>query len=878
VATLLYSPQIRVRVATRDRGILDISDDLVQGGLNIRTNAVHTFSFQLQNVQRKYDTVLRPMDRIVVEMKRVSWVRVFSGYLNNGPIFSVWPRVLNITASCTLKRLQFWYWDSSTTKATTLITETMLGGGANTRTPGSIADGAVGAIPGVGDALLGAGARGVGGITGQDGAVRETAVRVLTEVVGWPQEKIHIAEIPNDWYKLAEQLYNQVWKEIEVPLSLIGDFSSGGTVGGTAVSGGGGGLLANGALAPGSYGGKAYDTEQAANAAIIYNVAAGRGLPAQAAVIAIATAWQESQLRNISHGDRDSQGLFQQRPSQGWGTPAQVTDPIYASNKFYDALIKIPNWQSLPVTVAAQKVQRSAFPDAYAKHEAGARAAVDVLSKTGGGAPTGAVSAIPGVGAAVGASTGGAPIGSGRNVALVAHNLIASKPPGHIRYQLGGDDPYTHPDPRVLDCSSLVDWVYYNAVGRPIQQGRTTAAWESNWTAGMKISVENAKYVKGALLFVRNSGGHVGHVEVSLGNGMTAGAHTDTVPLAQQVDIGPAGNGWTHAGLMPGVDYRDAATNQAAAAEVSRIINQPTSVSDPNEAGTGTLAGGAGGAVATGPDGNAAFNAFVNVHVWGLTASYTGDSLAGARALMNDEPMLPWISNLMSSVMRSWCSAPNGDFMAWFPDYFGLWDSAAKMNVKSIELQDFTVEWYDQEIVTHQYVVGTPVAMFDTRTATVQAADGGAGGGAGLAWMMQTDGVATMDFTGIFRAIFGVEASQQFVDEYLDRFGGRPNIVNVPTIRWQSGGEFFMALYMFMQRWANQFRADVPMTFMPELWPGMLLCLPEYQFQSYILEVQHTFQFGPGGGFHTKAKICAPARTSNKTDIFGMLPLAGSAR
>jgi hypothetical protein len=81
-----------------------------------------------------------------------------------------------------------------------------------------------------------------------------------------------------------------------------------------------------------------------------------------------------------------------------------------------------------------------------------------------------------------------------------------------------------------------------------------------------------------------------------------------------------------------------------------------------------------------------------------------------------------------------------------------------------------------------------------------------------------------------------------------------------------------------MQRWANQFRADVPMTFMPELWPGMLLVLPEFQFQAYILEVNHTFQFGPGGGFSTRAKICAPARTSKKTDIFGLLPLAGSAR
>jgi hypothetical protein len=215
--------------------------------------------------------------------------------------------------------------------------------------------------------------------------------------------------------------------------------------------------------------------------------------------------------------------------------------------------------------------------------------------------------------------------------------------------------------------------------------------------------------------------------------------------------------------------------------------------------------------------------------------------------------------------------------MGWFPDYFGLWDSAAKMNVKSIELQDFTVDWYDQEIVTHQYVIGTPMTMFDTRTASVSGASGPSGGN-GLAWMLMTQGVASMDYPEIFKVLFGTVASQQFIDEYLDRFGGRPNVLNLPTLKSGSATEFFMALYLFLQRWANQFRADIPMTFMPELWPGMLLVLPEFEFQAYILEVQHQFQFGPGGGFHTSAKICAPARTNKETDVFGLLPLSGSAR
>jgi hypothetical protein len=119
---------------------------------------------------------------------------------------------------------------------------------------------------------------------------------------------------------------------------------------------------------------------QAGNAAVIAAVAVRRGLPGRAATIGIATAMQESKLENIAYGDRDSLGLFQQRPSQGWGTPAQVRDPVYASNAFYDVLVKVEGYEDLPITSAAQEVQRSAFPTAYAEHEPEARILASVLT------------------------------------------------------------------------------------------------------------------------------------------------------------------------------------------------------------------------------------------------------------------------------------------------------------------------------------------------------------------------------------------------------------------------------------------------------------------------------------------------------------------
>lgn len=104
---------------------------------------------------------------------------------------------------------------------------------------------------------------------------------------------------------------------------------------------------------------------QLVNASIIADVAMRRGLPEQAVIVALATAQQESKLTNLDYGDADSVGLFQQRPSQGWGTPEQILDPVYSSGKFFDALVKVRNWQGLTVAAAAQAVQRSAFPDAY---------------------------------------------------------------------------------------------------------------------------------------------------------------------------------------------------------------------------------------------------------------------------------------------------------------------------------------------------------------------------------------------------------------------------------------------------------------------------------------------------------------------------------
>jgi murein DD-endopeptidase MepM/ murein hydrolase activator NlpD len=126
--------------------------------------------------------------------------------------------------------------------------------------------------------------------------------------------------------------------------------------------------------------------DQVRIAAIIVRVGQDMHVPPRGWVIAVATALQESRLQNLPNlgaaNDHDSIGVFQQRPSQGWGTPEQLADPAYQAHKFYQKLLTIDGWESMPLTVAAQRVQVSAFPDAYAKHEPLATKVVDAL--TGG--------------------------------------------------------------------------------------------------------------------------------------------------------------------------------------------------------------------------------------------------------------------------------------------------------------------------------------------------------------------------------------------------------------------------------------------------------------------------------------------------------------
>ncbi|MEU9445828.1 C40 family peptidase [Streptomyces sp. NPDC048304] len=280
--------------------------------------------------------------------------------------------------------------------------------------------------------------------------------------------------------------------------------------------------------------------EQIPNAQTIVATGISLGVPKRGQIVALATAMQESRLRNLGGGDRDSLGLFQQRPSQGWGTAAQIHDPVYASEQFYKALLKVHGWQQMTVTQAAQAVQRSGYPDAYAQWEPLATALQKAIAATfpdSGQKDTVKTDDKPapatGCATADGSSYGPIPEGAvpkgykiPKGTAPRARKAIvwAMQQLGTM-YQWGGSCTNSHgPDAMArCDCSSLMQQAYAHA---GIALTRTTYTQVGE---GKAVSPKALK--PGDLLFSRGTAARPEHVGMYIGEGLVIEAPRTGKPV-----------------------------------------------------------------------------------------------------------------------------------------------------------------------------------------------------------------------------------------------------------------------------------------------------------------------------------------------------------
>lgn len=193
MGTLLYTPGVQVRIQTAGHGIVDVSDDLESGSLTLAENQPSSFTFSLTNHRRKYDGVFTPNDTISVWMKRIRWVLVFSGYLNQVPYFSIYPRSIELTATDTLKRLKYHYWDPGTPESTQLLSGLSLSQ-----------------------------AQAMSQDSQADGGMRDILIQLLEKVGNWNPGTIHVGRIPDDWDKKMSELQAAMAPDIALDTDKLG--------------------------------------------------------------------------------------------------------------------------------------------------------------------------------------------------------------------------------------------------------------------------------------------------------------------------------------------------------------------------------------------------------------------------------------------------------------------------------------------------------------------------------------------------------------------------------------------------------------------------------------------------------------------------------
>lgn len=260
-------------------------------------------------------------------------------------------------------------------------------------------------------------------------------------------------------------------------------------------------------------------------------------------------------------------------------------------------------------------------------------------------------------------------------------------------------------------------------------------------------------------------------------------------------------------------------------------------------------------------------------------------TLTGERALENDVKLLETVAEVCKSSMRTFASLPNGDFIAWYPDYFNLTGRNPWLKISPVEIKSCSISLSDKQLVTHVYVIGNPYGFNLNDAQQVK-----------LEWLQKImgAGVVTIERPWVLDSFLrpfadmdpkkGVARpaleSQGAVYKFLERYGARPYFEKIPTIRHPIF-EFFYAYHTFIQMWAEQFISRVELTFMPELLPGMIAEIkmnpaglsdpgvPE-NVTFYVKEVTHNFSYD--SGFSTEAILIAPGHAASDREESSKVP------
>lgn len=839
--TFIYAPGSQIIIGSAQWGSIDVSDDIVSGSVTINTNSQHELSFVLENNRHKYDGVFMPNDRITLKLKRKRWLPIMSGYLNTVPFASTWPGSVSFTASCTLKRPFYRLYDSGAIATTDLF---------NSFTTGD------------------PDAQGDDG----DGGLGYRVQKILTEMGDWPEDKIHIAQLPSQWWQTVSGLWEKIRPTLEN--SIVDTAASGASVYGSDVAQLPPGVMVGGSPANPSLMGPQSMTQDELHAWFSANAQYGSGKSYSAAIppermvalymgtgrsegvrpdlAFIQACWETgwfmgtndvriNNFAGIGHPSGKSQGIAFDTPQDGVLAHVQLLKRAAMGNDAAVASFANKNMEvrwagrvgPLLSDIAASYAEDGSY---FVKVTAFWQAALTHAKRTqnngttfnsggsggsGGGSgtsSTGTGSTLAQAVAKAGASTAqGAGTAAGKWVFPVPGGTYSQDSYGQWRNANGKTDSHRHAG---VDISAPQGTPIYAVVG-----GTCEVPPKSN-SAGNYVIVKAADGAKFRYLHMMDGG-----VLVSPGQVVKAGQQIGKVGATGCPD--PTAYHLHFEWRPQGGDGFEGTQNPNA------------------------MLGGAN------PDGGTAAVPLLTANADTYEYTDLSASLIGPRMLLNDQgsSVLSLVESFVTAGMREYCSAPNGDFISWFPDYFGNYGKAAKFVLEDIELTDFTLDWSDDGMVTHQFVVGS-IGGYNAEVQPDEA----------VTKMLTTMGVATIEFPEILEAIVGADhAEWMTADALMERFGPRVDKQDYAAVVTPEA-EFYMAVKLFMENWAKQFRSTVTISFMPELWPGMLLQIPSRGIQFYIEQVSHNWSYT--SGFSTSVGICAPAAMNGKfTDL---LPKAGA--
>ena len=879
--TFSYAPDIACSIYTTS-GVLDVSADIIDVTVTRNIAAVSQVQMDLANPGKKYNGVINTMDRIVVFLKRTDWVQVFTGYVTLAPVETLIPTSVNVSADCTLRILQNTYWDDTLQQFQQLLLNTSDYAAASSNA------------------------------TLNDGGVAQAIINLLTGVCGWNPENIHIQGIPRGLLEVATKGYKGVTTgtaqnaiaELATVLGSVA-YVAGNSAGTAYTASGqppGTGFKVTHAQAfyTTPLGDKAkenYPGHNHNNPVEIDKINHDMFYASVPFTYSTFTSNSGGQIDNAKqwisqhfpNGNKDDEGSDWRGR---WILVSNIqTNRVVALRA--TSLVQKPNHVSKQNTAIINNdianinyIQVHPGVLAYLAHDIDRPINYDPTSAK----PIPAIAvhvdwadekAVKTIGAQKNITAKAA--AAAKAMGIPGADAIPSNPKSYLTAQqavirwavsqkgarysqdLSGphfrETPKSAKDQGSFDCSGLMQWSFSKIgvnIGANTYEQWGTGTSSDNKTHGTFIPVTERPQ-PGDLLFwfVYGDDRQPGHVTMltkgfddSGVGGMMMGAHGGVITAGldpvnwSNIQFGGAMPGW-------GMNYMGA--------------RRPLDLTDPTRKytfqTTTTVPDKSSSANPLSPDSNvlSLAGSFSMLMVPPTFDARASTMLGTPRAFLLDNNVLSDFRQIVGAGLRTFMSAPNGDFVAWFPDYFGFYGTDPVLDISAVEIIDFQIYHDDNQLVTHYGVIGDVNGLAQQ----VSFAD-----------YVTTNGIVSIEDGGTMNVLFGKSSSNtgsQGVINFLQRYGMRPMAKEQNMIRTHIM-EYVYALTGFMNQWVNQYASTVSLTFMPELYPGMRINMDidddtgngttNYQF--YCTSVTHSCS--RVAGFTTQATLTAPMKNGVTMD------------